>query len=75
MGNLLSTKNSNKSLHALRIEITTQLQKYKQEYVNRNDQSMVDFFNNIDLEFNKKYIEKSKSNSNIATTQSSNSSS
>jgi hypothetical protein len=75
MGNLLSTKNSNKSLHALRIEITTQLQKYKQEYVNRNDQSMVDFFDNIDLEFNKKYIEKSKSNSNIATTQSSNSSS
>ena len=70
MGNLLTMKNNNtvKSLHNLRIEITSQLQKYKEEYLIRKDQAMADFFDNVDLEFNKKIIEKSKSSSNLSTT-------
>jgi hypothetical protein len=68
MGNLLSGKTSSKSLHSIRIEVTSQLQKFKQEYSNRNDQSMVEFFDDIDLEYNKRYIQKSKSSSNLAVT-------
>jgi hypothetical protein len=68
MGNLISLKTAKQNLGALtlnqlRIDITVQLQKYKEEYSSRNDTIMADFFDKIDLEFNQKFIENSKNKS------------
>jgi predicted SprT family Zn-dependent metalloprotease len=66
MGNVFSSKNI-KSLNQLRLDVTSQLQNYKDEYSSRNDPAMADFFDKVDLEFNQKHIENSKNKTKSST--------
>lgn len=54
------TKNK-KSLHELRINYTSDIEKYRQEFAKRGMQDLVDYFNKTDIEFNQIFLEATKS--------------